>query len=514
MGKKKLIGIIGACIIVIIVVLVIATRPIPTYTLSLTVNPSGAGSVSPSGGEYESGSQITLTASPDSGYQFVNWTGDVGTIVNVNAASTIITMTDSYSITANFEQIPPGQVDLIISRTTGGSVTAPGEGTFSYDQGATVTLVASPASGYQFVNWTGDVGTIVNVNAASTIIAMNDDYEITANFGSAPSTPVGGILSDDVTWTLAESPYMLTGHILIPEGNKLTVEPGVQVTLADRFIQVEGTLQVLGTSQQPVKITADVNTSNAKLIFKANSIGWDEDTQTGSIIRNAIIEGQTYGSTLIEIEDSSPKIVDSTIINTNWSGGVISMRGSPKIISNRISGYYGLAVRSVLAVHSGFPQIIGNRIEGENSFTGISLSLRNMGESAAATSHVRIEGNLITGFEYGILVQAFNDNDQIDITSNHITSNQVGILTGIYEGDSSSPPLSIGINAIHNNHWNAQAGSTQGKAYDVDMSNNWWGTTDSVAIEAKLYHYPQDFRLSRIVYEPFLTEMPGDISLP
>jgi hypothetical protein len=46
------------------------------------------------------------------------------------------------------------------------------------------------------------------------------------------------------------------------------------------------------------------------------------------------------------------------------------------------------------------------------------------------------------------------------------------------------------------------------------MSNNWWGTKDSAAIEAKLYHFPQDFRLSRIIYEPFLTEMPGDIPLP
>lgn len=322
-------------------------------------------------------------------------------------------------------------------------------------------------------------------------------------------TPVGGVLSGDVMWTLAESPYMLTGHILVPEGSKLTIEPGVQVNLGDRFIQVEGTLQVLGTSHQPVKITGDANTSQPKLIFKANSIGWDEDTQSGSIISNAIIQGQTYGSSLIEIEGSSPKIIDSTIIKTNHSGSiVISMRGSPKIISNRISGELGLAVRN------GFPQIIGNRIEGKNSFTGISLSLRNVGESREATSHARIEGNLITGFEYGILIQAFNDNDQIDITSNHITNNQVGILTGIYKGTSLPPPLSIRMNAIYNNRENARAGHAQGRAYDVDMSNNWWGTTDNAAIEATLYHYPQDFRLSRIIYTSFLSELPRDVPLP
>lgn len=55
MTKKELIEIFAAYIIVVIVVLVIATRPISTYTLSVTVSPSGAGSVSPLGGECKSG---------------------------------------------------------------------------------------------------------------------------------------------------------------------------------------------------------------------------------------------------------------------------------------------------------------------------------------------------------------------------------------------------------------------------------------------------------------------------
>jgi hypothetical protein len=50
-----------------------------------------------------------------------------------------------------------------------------------------VNLVASPATGYQFVNWTGNVGTIANVNAASTTITMNGNYLITANFAVVPS---------------------------------------------------------------------------------------------------------------------------------------------------------------------------------------------------------------------------------------------------------------------------------------------------------------------------------------
>jgi uncharacterized repeat protein (TIGR01451 family) len=80
--------------------------------------------------------------------------------------------------------------DLTISSTGGGAVTTPGEGTFIYDRGAVVNLVATSDADYQFDNWTGDVGTIVNVNAATTTITMSGNYSITANFEKV--TPHGG----------------------------------------------------------------------------------------------------------------------------------------------------------------------------------------------------------------------------------------------------------------------------------------------------------------------------------
>jgi uncharacterized repeat protein (TIGR02543 family) len=76
----------------------------------------------------------------------------------------------------------PVQYHLTISTTEGGEITTPGEGTFSYDEGTTVPLLVFPHTGYQFVNWTGDVETIADVNAASTTITMQGSYEITANF--------------------------------------------------------------------------------------------------------------------------------------------------------------------------------------------------------------------------------------------------------------------------------------------------------------------------------------------
>jgi len=76
------------------------------------------------------------------------------------------------------------EYNLTISSTEGGSVTTPGQGTesFTYDEGEVVNLLAEPDEGYEFVNWTGDVGTVADVNAASTTITMNGNYSITANF--------------------------------------------------------------------------------------------------------------------------------------------------------------------------------------------------------------------------------------------------------------------------------------------------------------------------------------------
>jgi len=76
----------------------------------------------------------------------------------------------------------PTQYSLTISSTEGGEVITPGEGTFVYDEGRVVNLVAQPDEDYIFIKWTGDVNTIANVYAATTAVTMNGNYTITAEF--------------------------------------------------------------------------------------------------------------------------------------------------------------------------------------------------------------------------------------------------------------------------------------------------------------------------------------------
>jgi len=99
-SKKKLAGIIIACIVAVIVIAILATRT-PTYTLSTGVSPSGTGFISPSGGDYDSGVQVTLTAYPASGYTFDRWSGSTyGTTPTIT-----ITMDSDASLVAHFKTI-------------------------------------------------------------------------------------------------------------------------------------------------------------------------------------------------------------------------------------------------------------------------------------------------------------------------------------------------------------------------------------------------------------------------
>ena len=76
---------------------------IPVQQYTLTVNTVGQGSVTlnPPGGVYNEGTVVTLTAVPDSGWQFDNWSGDLSG--STNPAN--ITMNANKTVTANFSEV-------------------------------------------------------------------------------------------------------------------------------------------------------------------------------------------------------------------------------------------------------------------------------------------------------------------------------------------------------------------------------------------------------------------------
>ncbi len=190
--KRKLIAVTSITVLICMVLgNIVACTPAPTTEYDLTINSTEGGLVTAPGEgvfTYDEGTVVNLVAEAGEGYWFDEWTGDVGTIADVNDATTTITMNGDYSITPNFVVI----YDLTISSTEGGLVTTPGEGTFTRDEGTVVDLVATPDADYYFTNWTGDVGTIANVNAATTTIITSGTYSITASFQCIPMVAAGG----------------------------------------------------------------------------------------------------------------------------------------------------------------------------------------------------------------------------------------------------------------------------------------------------------------------------------
>jgi len=165
----------------------IATAPICDFILAISSS-SGGTVTTPGEGifNYEEETEVDLIASPYNGYLFTGWTGDVGAITDTSAASTTIYMDANYSVTANFERIPPDMYELTINSTGGGSVITPGEGIFSYENGEIVSLQAQANEGYEFTGWTGDA--VANSGVLSTTLIITANMSVTANFIEIPES--------------------------------------------------------------------------------------------------------------------------------------------------------------------------------------------------------------------------------------------------------------------------------------------------------------------------------------
>ncbi len=180
----------------------VAHFAVNTYTISVSANPTAGGTVS-GGATYEHFATATLTATPNTGYTFTNWTKN-GTVVSTDLTYSF-EVTSGGSYVANFQGIPC-DVDATVGVGGGGNVQ--GAGTHPY--GSTVTLTAIPDEGYHFVNWTLD-GTVFSTNPTITV-TVTGPANYVANFAinsyaiTAESDPIGaGILTGAATYNHFET---------------------------------------------------------------------------------------------------------------------------------------------------------------------------------------------------------------------------------------------------------------------------------------------------------------------
>ncbi len=143
-----------------------------TYTVSASTNPENAGTINGTG-TYNSGSIAELSAVPSIGYIFVNWTEN-GTEVSANTVLSFTVDCDR-NLVANFS-LQSFTITVNTNPEIGGTVTGAG----IYDYGFTAELKATPANGYNFINWTEN-GTEVSANTVYSFPVQSSKI-FTANF--------------------------------------------------------------------------------------------------------------------------------------------------------------------------------------------------------------------------------------------------------------------------------------------------------------------------------------------
>jgi uncharacterized repeat protein (TIGR02543 family) len=148
------------------------------YPITISNIPTSGGTTTGSG-TANFGDVVAITALPETGYQFVEWTGDTQHLDDPTAASASLTMPAAdVNLTANFELVDYA-VTISANPVAGGTTTGSGTANF----GDVVAITALPETGYQFVEWTGDTQYLDDPTAASASLNMPAvGVSLTANF--------------------------------------------------------------------------------------------------------------------------------------------------------------------------------------------------------------------------------------------------------------------------------------------------------------------------------------------
>jgi uncharacterized repeat protein (TIGR02543 family) len=145
------------------------------------ISPAGAGTIT-GGGAFVAGTQQTLTAQTNGGFEFAGWTGNA---TGTNNPLTV-TIQTNLTITANFASVATN-ITLAVS-TNGFGVVTPNLNGENLKKDHGYILTAKPAPGNLFSNWTGSITT----NKNPLTIKAVDSMVLQANFVTNPFLTVNG----------------------------------------------------------------------------------------------------------------------------------------------------------------------------------------------------------------------------------------------------------------------------------------------------------------------------------
>jgi hypothetical protein len=312
------------------------------YSLTIT-GANGSVSQSPAKASYSYGETVTLQATASKHYHFTGWSGDLSGAAN----PVTITLDGNKTIVAGFAA---NRWSVTVSRTAGGTVLSPGEGSFQYDEGSSVMLEARANPLFRFVGWSG--GLSANRNPYS--LTVDTDYTIKACFESMlDQLYIGGVLPGD-TQEDGTSNHPFNG-----------IQEAIDVARDHAKLMIRP-----GTYFETIDLSGKA--------IELNGLGGDPN----KITPLPVIDGQGKGTVIrcVQGEDANCAITGLVITggSGNLAGGVVCVGSSPTIqncliVGNRATG----------------PDGVGGGIYCENSeatFINCTVSGNYGGSSGAGVS--------------------------------------------------------------------------------------------------------------------------------
>jgi hypothetical protein len=224
-------------------------------TVDATPTPGGTVTRNPDLAVYPYNVQVTISAQPDIGFEFLHWSDG-----NTNTVRTF-PVTAAVTVQAVFSALPEFTLAAQVLAGTGGTVAAIPSQT-SYYRDTQVALYARPAAGYVFQTWLdGDLNDprIITMESNTTVFAVFAPGQGIAPAITTPLKNFSAVAGDTVTFSVAATGSVPLEYQWSHDGAPLNGETGATLTPPT----VQGA--AAGTYTVAVKNSVDSVSSSATL---------------------------------------------------------------------------------------------------------------------------------------------------------------------------------------------------------------------------------------------------------
>ncbi len=334
--------------------------------------------------------------------------------------------------------------------------------------------------------------------------------------GGPGPTEVAGIISENTTWTMDGSPYIIKDNTTLMPGKTLTIEAGTEIKFKNNtWLSIMGKLHVKGNSSNRVVFTNEdpLYDYKSNLTDAYNSRNY---TYNGTGINYYVflhkdgdgVANITYAKFEFSTNDNGALFFD-----IGWDSNETNYITETLFIKNKIGLSYGhedLILKGCTFEDNNFgiKNAIGTLYDStfNNNTVGLYspevLSAYNCSFVNNKQGVYKVGGSLkyctITGSDIGYNGVLWNYGDVV-LIKNSIYNNTVGVNLPM------NAPLQGCVeynNIFNNSEYNLKIWD----GFDRDVTNNWWGTTDTTIIDQYIYDFYDDPLLGVAIYEPFLTE--------